>query len=103
MNDPKQYLTDQINAALKHDRTGDVTLRDQIVQRLLNEECGFPLAYIQAAMWNVIEALLARKAGETIPAAVERWVHEHAAASGMDAEQVAAALAIEGSDESDDA
>ena len=51
---------------------------------------------------QLIEALLARKAGETIPAAVERWVNEYAIASGMDAEQVAAALAPEGSGASDE-
>ncbi len=52
MTDPKQYLGDQIRQAQEHDRTGDVTLRNQIVSRLRNEEFGLPTQYVEQALKN---------------------------------------------------
>ncbi len=52
MTDPKQYLSDQIKHAQEYDDRGDVTLRNQIVSRLLNEEFGLPTAYIRQALKN---------------------------------------------------
>lgn len=45
---------------------------------------------------ELYQALLCRKAGETIVQAVDRWVHEYAAAAGLTAEEVADAMAPEG-------
>ena len=48
----KKILAREIDQAKEHDRTGDVTLRNQIVFRLQNDEMGLPEAYIRAALRN---------------------------------------------------
>jgi hypothetical protein len=48
----KEILAREIEQAKKHDHTGDVTLRNQIVSRLLNDEMGLPESYIRKALRN---------------------------------------------------
>ena len=48
----KEILARLIEQATDYDRRGDVTLRDQIVSRLRNEEMGLPTAYVEAALKN---------------------------------------------------
>jgi hypothetical protein len=48
----KEVLSRLTEQAKEYDRRGDVTLRDQIVSRLQNEEMGLPTAYVEKALKN---------------------------------------------------
>ena len=48
----KEILARLIDQATEYDRLGDVTLRNQIVFRLQNDDYGLPTAYVDAALKN---------------------------------------------------
>lgn len=48
----KEILDANIRQAKEYDERGDVTLRNQIVQRLLGDEMGLSTAYVRAALKN---------------------------------------------------
>jgi hypothetical protein len=48
----KEILAREIELAREYDRRGDVTLRNQIVSRLLGDEMGLPETYIRQALRN---------------------------------------------------